>query len=412
MASSVELRQRLAEVRRRQTDITDAAEAEDRDLTAEEDQNYRAADTELEGLARRIERAEREERSPASESRGAGPVERPTGTETRSAEEISQERRDAFVAWARGGFLSLDAEQRQVMSRQAVVGEEARAMGIAPNATAGYLVPDETRRSIEQAMSAFGGMREAAQVFQTSNGADLYIPTVNDTSNTGELVGEHQAVTEQDASVGQRLYRAYMYSSKEVKVSLQLLQDSAFDIESLLRDLFAERLGRITNTHFTNGSGADRPTGIMQDSVLGVTAAATTSVTADELINLEYTIDRAYRGQARWMFHSNTLRDLRKLKDGDGRYIWQPGMTTGNPNTLFGYAYVVNDDMPAMTSALKPIAFGQLSKYLIRDVMGIRVIRLDERHAEQGQVAFFAFSRHDGRLLDAGTNPVKHILMA
>jgi len=392
-------------------EIADAAEAENRDLSAEEQANWDRADADIRALDARIERQELLERAPASERQRDLPTERPGRNEPADAEERAEQRRQAFRSWVRLGFAGMPDEQRGLMAAMRAPAEE-RALGVGSAPAGGYLVPDEYRREIERAMSAFGGMREVATVFQTSNGADLLIPTTNDTSNTGELVGEQQAVTEQDVSVGQKVFRAYMYSSKEVKVSLELLQDSAFDVEGMLRNMFAERIGRITNTHFTTGSGADRPVGIVNDSVLGVTAAAVGAVTADELINQIYTVDRAYRANARWMCASNTLRDLRKLKDGDGRYIWQPGMSVGNPDTLFGYAYTINDDMPAMATGNRAILFGQLNKYLIRDVMGFRVIRLDERYAENGQVAFFAFMRTDGKLLDAGGNPVKHIVMA
>lgn len=414
MATSVELRAKRATVWEQAKAILDAAEAEDRNLTAEEDANWKKANADIAVYDERIERVEQAERTPAVQAGRsvAGEEARQTAAGTGAAEEAARQRGEAFGAWIRGGILNLEPEQRQAMAAYRVQPGEMRAMGVGVNSAGGYWVPDEMRRQMETALLAYGGMREAGTVMQTATGNDLAIPTDNDTSNVGELVGEHQAVTEQDVAIGQVIYRAYMYSSKEVKVSIELLQDSVFDVEAFLREKFTERIGRITNTHFTTGTGADRPTGITQDSVLGKTAAATGAVTTDELIDLEFSVDRAYRASARWMLHSNTLRDLRKLKDGDGRYIWQPGMQSGNPNSLNGYGYIVNDDMPTMATGNRAIEFGQLGKYLIRDVSGFRVIRLDERYAENGQVAFFAFFRCDGKLLDAGTNPVKHIVMA
>ena len=414
MATSIDLRQQRAGVREQMRALHERAESEERTLSAEEQESWDRMDAEIVALDGRIERAERIERTPAEPVEppvGAAPEQR-TGPSDDTAEN-AELRRQAFISYARAGYAGMPAEQRQYLQRASWTPAESRAMGVGSDTGGGYLVPDDYRREIEKAMVMYGGMREAARVLQTASGNDLIIPTVNDTSNTGEIVGEHQAVTTQDVAIGQRVLRAYMYSSKEVLVSLELLEDSAVDVEALLRDLFAERLGRITNTHFTTGTGADRPTGITIDAVSGVTAAAVNAVTTDELVNLEFSVDRAYRANAKWMFHSNTLRDLKKLVDGEGRFLWQQGgLQSGTPNQLMGYSYVVNDDMPQMLTGNKAILFGQLDKYLIRDVMGIRVLRLNERYAENHQVAFFAFSRHDGKLIDAGSNPVKCITMA
>lgn len=410
MATSIDLRAERAKLWERAKEIVDAAETENRNLTAEEDANWAKLNEDMAALDARIQRQEILERTPATEQRG-GPLQRPESRDAKPAEQVQAERRAAFTNYLRFGYAGMPAEQRAMLSQATASPEEQRAMGIGSDVAGGYWVPDEPRRAIEMAMLTFSGMREAGTVIQTTSGGDLPAPTVNDTSNTGELVGEHQTVTEQDVSLGQVVLRAYMYSSKEVKVSLELLQDSAYDVEAMLRDIFAQRLGRIQNTHFTSRGGTG-PTGIINDAVNGQTAAATGSITSDELIGLEYSVDRAYRVGARFMFHSNTCRDIRKLKDGDGRYIWQPGMQAGQPNTLNGYPYTVNDDMPTMATGVKSVLFGLLSKYLIRDVTGIQVLRLNERHAENRQVAFFAYQRTDGKLIDAGTNPVKCITQA
>ena len=414
MATSVELRQQRAGVREQMRALHEQAESESRDLSAEEREQWDRMDADLVALDARIERQERIERTPAEPAQapvGAAPERRDGPSDDKA--ENAELRRKAFLSYARVGYAGMPAEQREYLQRASWTPSESRAMGVGSDTAGGYLVPDDYRREIERAMLNYGGMREAAKVIQTASGNDLIIPTVNDTSNTGEIVGEHQAVTTQDVAIGQRVLRAYMYSSKEVLVSMELLEDSAIDVEALLRDLFAERLGRITNSHFTTGTGADRPTGITIDAVSGVTAAAVNAVTTDELTNLEFSVDRAYRANARWMFHSNTLRDLKKMVDGEGRFLWQAGgLQAATPNTLMGYSYIVNDDMPQLLTGNKAILFGQLDKYLIRDVSGIRVLRLTERYAENHQVAFFAFSRHDGKLLDAGSNPVKCITMA
>ena len=125
------------------------------------------------------------------------------------------------------------------------------------------------------------------------------------------------------------------------------------------------------------------------------------------MIRLEHTVDPAYRAGARYMFHDSTLSQLRRAKDGDGNYIWQPGTTAGAPGTVNGWPYTINQDMPVFAANATSILFGQLKNYIIRDVMGVSIIRLDELYALQGQVAFIGFNRCDGLLVHAGTNPVQ-----
>src|SRR5690606_10577729 len=118
-------------------------------------------------------------------------------------------------------------------------------------------------------------------------------------------------------------------------------------------------------------------------------------------------VDPAYRMQAEFMFHDQTLRELKKLRDQEGRPLWLPGIAVREPDTILGYRYVINQHMPQMAAGQRSVLSGAFSKYHIRDVMDILLIRLDEVYAEYGQVAFLAFSRHDGTLLDAGTHPIK-----
>ena len=284
-------------------------------------------------------------------------------------------------------------------------------MGVATPTGGGYLVPEEFERSIEKALLFFGGMREAATVITTDAGEDLHYPTSNDTTQTGEILGEGSAASEQDVAVGQRVFKAFMYSSRVVRVSLQLMQDSAFDVESWLAGVLGERIGRITNTHYTTGVQPNQPSGIVNDAIVGRTGAVgqPTSVIWDDLIFLEHAIGIAYRRSpgVRWMMNDSTVREIRRLKDGEGRYLWQPGVGSGAPNSISGYAYIVNNDVAAMAASARSIVFGDLRKYIIRDVRGFQLLRLVERYAEFGQVAFVGFFRTDGALVDAGTNPVQ-----
>ena len=150
----------------------------------------------------------------------------------------------------------------------------------------------------------------------------------------------------------------------------------------------------------------------MTGAALGVTAAAASAITFDEIVDLEHQVDIAYRIGARFMLADSTVQVLRKLKDSEGRYLWQQSHVAGVPGLLFNYPYVVNNDMATITNSAKTVLFGQLSKYKIRDVAGIRLRRLTELYAANDQEGFVLFVRSDGNLLNAGGGPVKYLQQA
>lgn len=411
MPTVLELQGTRASTWERMKQIVDGAEAENRGLNADEEKNWQLATADIDAIDKRIERQQQLERRPAPD--GSQTRQIATLPTARGSLRASPEYGQAFNNWLRcSRAYDLDAESRSVLA-PGFQQMDTRAMGVNSPTAGGYLVPETLESRIEQALTYYGGMREAATVIRTESGNDLAMPTSNDTTNVGEILAENTAASEQDITIGARILKAYMYSSKIVRASYQFLQDPATDVEGWLADLLAIRIGRITNTHFTTGTGANQPSGLAGDSVQGVAAATgqSTTVTWDDLITLEHTIDPAYRGTGcRYMFRDATLRELRKLKDGEGRYLWQPGQpgAGGAPNTINGYPYTINQDVAAMAASANSIFFGHFKKYHIRDVRGWMLLRLEERYAEYLQVGFLGFSRHDGVLLDAGTNPVKH----
>ena len=281
----------------------------------------------------------------------------------------------------------------------------------------GYAIPDEMMRSFEKALLWYGGMRQAATVIRTESGADLPIPTANDTAQTGAILDINTQVSNQDVTFGQLVLKAFKYSSKQVLVPVELMQDNAVNLPAQLGEMLGERIGRIQNTHFTTGAGTTLPFGITVQSVLGPTGSAGGGITYANLVDLEHSVDVAYRRQgAAFMMNDLKVAVLKKIVDGSQRPIWLPadasGMATGAPATLLGYPVFINNDMStAVTTGTKAIIFGALQKYLIRDVVGVTLLRLDERYADFHQVAFLAFARADGNLLNAGTNPVKHLAL-
>ncbi len=409
MPTSVDLRQQRQTLWARMKEINDGAEAENRSLTPEEDANWAAATTDINALDVRIQRQEVLERAPvAGETRKLETAVLPNLSDYRKSDQY----KDAYRSWLRSGN-GITSEEREALEpgRKLDGYAQYRALSTVSGTGGGFAVaPNDFGAAIEAAMAFYGGMLEAGTIIDTGDGADLPFPTSNDTANVGELVAENNAVTEQDVTFGRVMLKAFMYSSKLVRVPIQLMQDSAFDVEGFLSDRFGERLGRIQNTDFTIGTGGNSPTGIMLDSVQGVAGATgqSTTVTWDDLISLEHSVNIAYRRGGRFMYHDNTLQALRKLKDGNGQYLWQPGANAQAPSTIMSYPYIINNDVAAMAASANSIVFGQLQKYHIRRVRGFTLLRLEELYAASLPVGVLAFSRVDGKLIDAGGNPVKH----
>lgn len=381
------------------------------DNPAEAREKYDALEKDLDAKTADIERAERfEEKKKDLEQRVEEPVvvQTPTGPK-----EIKQERYDAAAEkWMRSGFNGLDDEDREILRGYR---PEVRAQAVGTDSAGGYLVPTGFRASLMEAQKAFGGVRNVAQVVNTDSGNDIEWPTVDDTSNTGELLAENTAATEQDIAFGQKILKAYKYSSKIIRVPLELLNDSAFDLNSFVPKTAGTRIARITNTHFTTGDNSSKPQGVVTYSSAGPTAESATAVGYDDFVELEHSIDPAYRTSesCSWMFADSTLKLAKKLKDADGNPIWVPGMTAGEPDRILNYKYTINQDMAAAAINAKSVLFGDFSFFVVRDVPSFTtVLRLTERYAEYGQVGFLVFTRHDARGVgaEATTATIKHLL--
>jgi HK97 family phage major capsid protein len=292
------------------------------------------------------------------------------------------------------------------------VKREYRDMSLTAG-SGGVTVPEGFVSALEQALLAFGGMRQVADVIRTDGVGDLPWPTMNDTANKGAILAEATTFsTSVDPTFSSVVFKAFKYSSKPIIVSNELLQDSAFDLAAMVGGWLGTRIARIQNDHFTTGTGTSLPMGIVVAATEGVEATSKTAVTDAEIITQQHKIDPAYRPNAQWMFHDTILAAIRALKDSStGQYLWQPGMQAGVPDRLLGHTYVINQSMAsAQAQSAKIILFGDFSKYKIRDVAAVRMVRLDELFAQTDQVGFVAFLRSDGNLLDAGTNPVKYLI--
>lgn len=326
------------------------------------------------------------------------------------AEALDGARKDVFAAYLRGGISAAAAEQEKFAAKGLDI---KAAMSTTTDAEGGYTVPTGFSGQLLEELKAFGGMRSAATVMRTASGAAIEWPTVDATAQEGEIVGENIEVANQEVTFGVKSLGAFKYSSKDIAVPFELLNDAEIDIEGYIRRLLAERIARITNKHFTDGTGSGQPQGAVGASASGKvgTTGQTTTVIYDDLVDLIHSVDPAYRATANCslMFHDSTLKVIKKLKDSDGRPLWVPGVAMGEPDTILGHRYIVNQNVPVMAANAKSILFGDFSKYIIRDVLDVTLFRMtDSAYTRKGQVGFLAFSRHDGNLMDAAGNCIKH----
>lgn len=323
----------------------------------------------------------------------------------------------ALRAYLTGGLANLAPEDLQAMrGRQAGDIAQAMAMPQAAMSTTtpsegGYTVAAEYYRELTEAMKLGGNMRSVARILQSGTGAQMNFPTADATSEIGELVGQNAAVGAGDTTFGNLTLDVYKYSSKKIALPFELIQDSMFDIEGYIQALLAVRLGRITEQHFTTGTGTNQPKGVVVAATLGKqgTTGSTAKVTYDDLVDLEHSVDPVYRAApgVGFMMHDSTLKTLRKEKDLDGRPIFVPGYEQGNPggapDRLLGRPIYINQNVAQMSASAKSVLFGDFKRYFIREVMDLTLFRMaDSGFILNGQIGFVAFNRQGGNLIDVG----------
>ncbi|MGB3900460.1 MAG: phage major capsid protein [Mesorhizobium sp.] len=374
---------------------------EKEDWNAEADQPvYDAGMSEIDALDAQIARITAVNERVANEALNNSVIE--------AAERASKDKKSAgaevYAKWLRGGDKALtDADWATVRN----------TMSTTTQSEGGYTVATEVATSVLEALEAYGGMRAVADIIKTSMGNPMSFPTSDGTSEEGEIVAENTAATDLDVDFGTLGLPVYKYSSKVVTVPWELLQDSNVDIEAFVRGRLVTRLGRITNKHFTTGTGTNQPKGVITAAAVGVTAANSTSqvtnVTYDSLVDLQHSVDPAYRegGKCQFMMNDDTVRIVRKIKDSQERPIFVPGYETnvpgGAPDRLLGDPIRVNQSVAKMAASAKSIAYGDFSYYKIRDVMAIEMFRFtDSAYTKKGQVGFLAWMRSGGNLIDVG----------
>ena len=267
------------------------------------------------------------------------------------------------------------------------------------NSEGGYLVPQEFERRLVEKLSQLNVIRANAHVI-SAGAHEKAIPVVA-SEGSAAWIEEEGSYSESDDAFGQVVLKAHKVG-KLFKVSDELLADAAFDLEEYILNAMAKAIAKKEEEGFCVGTGDsyNQPTGIFtaNGGSAGVTTAAANKITADELIDLVYSLGAGYRANAKWLLNTATIKAVRQLKDGNGQYLWQPALTQGMPNTLLGFPVLETAYAPTIAAGAKVIAFGDLDYYWIADREGFSMKRLEELYAVNGQVGFRGSRRVDGKI--------------
>ena len=385
----LELREKRAKAWEAAKAFLDSHRKENGILSAEDDAAYTKMEQEITDLGKEIERLERQEAFDAELNR---PVNKPLTGKPGGKEADGEDKTGRASDDYRKNFWN-------AMRSKVPMPAVTNALQIGTDSEGGYLVPDEYERTLVEALEEENIFRQMAKVIKTSSG-DRKIPVVA-SKGTASWIDEEGAFPESDDSFGQVSIGAYKLGTM-IKVSEELLNDSVFDLQSYISREFARRIGAKEEEAFFTGDGKGKPLGVLAatgGAETGVTAASATAVTADELMDLYYSLKSPYRKKSVWVLNDSTIKAIRKLKDNNGQYLWQPSLTAGAPDMILGRPIKTSAYMPAIAAGAKTIAFGDFSYYWIADRQGRSFKRLNELFAATGQVGFLASQRVDGKMI-------------
>lgn len=354
-------------------------------MSAEDTATYERMEQEVVDLGHAIEREERaaEMERELNSATNTPLTSRPEKAVTGKQGRASDEYKNAFwrMVRNRGGHLLVQ-----------------NALQIGEDSEGGYLCPDEYERTLVKALEEENRLRSLCTIIRTESG-DRKIPIVA-SHGTASWVDEEGVIPESDDVFGQISLGAHKLATM-IKVSDELLQDSVFDIESYIAAEFARRIGAAEEDAFINGDGSGKPYGLLHatnGAGIGITTAGAT-FTSDEILDLIHSVKAGYRKNAKFLLNDSSIKALRKLKDGNGQYMWQPGLKEGQPDRLLSHELITSAYMPEIGAGAKPILFGDFKSYWIADRQGRTFQRLNELYAATGQVGFRATQRVDGRLV-------------
>ncbi|WP_322173893.1 phage major capsid protein [Acutalibacter caecimuris] len=381
----LELRKKRAKAWEAAKAFLDSRRNEKGVLSAEDDAAYTKMEQDITDLGKEIARLERQE---ALDRELAMPTSKPITDRPDAADGRTGRATDEY----RASFWD-------IMRSKAPMPQVVDALRIGADTEGGYLVPDEYEHTLVQALQEENIFRSLAHIIRTASG-ERKIPVVS-SKGTASWIEEGGAFPESDDAFGQVTIGAYKLGTT-IKISEELLNDSVFDLESYIAREFARRIGSKEEEAFFSGDGAGKPLGVLADkggAEVGVTAAPATGITADELLDLYYSLFSPYRKKAVWVVNDSTIKAIRKLKDNNGQYLWQPGLIANAPDTILGRPVKTSAFMPSIAAGAKSILFGDFNYYWIADRQGRTFKRLNELYATTGQVGFLASQRVDGKLI-------------
>lgn len=390
MSKILELREKRAKAWDAAKQFLDAKRGADGMLSEEDTATYDKMEQDVMNLGKEIERLERQAAIDAELSKATStPLTGKPGAKMGKDEKEKTGRASDEYKCSFWNAMRVKAPMPSVLN----------ALQEGTDSEGGYLVPDEFERTLVEALEEENVFRTLAHVIRTSSG-DRKIPVVA-SKGSASWVDEEGAYQESDDAFSQVSIGAYKLGTM-IKVSEELLADSVFDLEAYISKEFARRIGSREEESFFNGDGKGKPLGILAaagGAEVGVTAASATAITADEVIDLFYSLKAPYRKNAVWLLNDATVKQIRKLKDSTGQYLWQPSLVAGTPDTILGRPVKTSAFMPTAAAGAKTIAFGDFKYYWIADRQGRTFKKLSELFAATGQVGFMGTQRVDGKLI-------------
>lgn len=384
-------------------EVINKADNEKRNLNGEEQQTVDAWFADADKLTESIETQQRKERVEATERtlrESAGRKVTETGSIRNAVSD--NERREALRAWAlvgsNRGNASLEMAHR---AAECGINLNNNVLQIRALAKGSSTVPVSFANEIDKALQFYCLPRQFCRVLETATGEDITYPKVTDVANSASLIAEAGTFTDAtDPTFSSVTLKAYKFGTTIIRLSDELLADNAVNIEQLLGELGGERLGRGEGAYFSTGTGSSQPQGYVTAAAAAVELASTNVMVADKIIDLVYATNRAYRVNGKFVAHDTTIASIRKLKSSDNQYIWQPGLTLGEPDRLLGYPIYADNNMATSGDTAKLLLFGDFSKMLIRDVgSSLTVKRLNELYAATGEVGFVFQHRTSSHLI-------------
>ena len=389
MNKILELREKRAKAWDAAKAFLDAKRGGDGLLSAEDTATYEKMENEVVALGKEIERLERQAVIDLELSKAtSNPI-------TNAPSKVAEGKDWSCIRRVQKAFWSA----MRTRAGEGLDPTVRNALQIGTDSEGGYLVPDEFERTLVEALEDENIFRTLANVITTSSG-DRKIPVVA-TKGTAAWIDEEGTIPESDDSFGQVSIGAYKLGTL-IKVSEELLNDSVFDLEAYISREFARRIGNKEEEAFFTGDGSGKPTGILAatgGAQVGVTTASATAITMDEVLDLFYSLKAPYRNRAVFVMNDATVKAIRKLKDGQGQYLWQPSVQAGTPDTILNRPLYTSAYVPTIAASAKTIVFGDFSYYWVADRQGRVFKRLNELYAVTGQVGFVATQRVDGKLI-------------